>query len=151
MIAPPLSVEEVQKTSRGGFIAPMVGEVQDQLALWWKGAGLTWVDEAGDWQRLDLPAHLNITHAQPTPSGDWLLVVSEERTEDGSTVTYDSLVELDPSTGAFFTPTDPCPPALPGGHSGRDRLIAGDGWAVLVWGGYLYDPETRLYPVTVHR
>ncbi len=147
--APSLSVDGYHYASRGGFTVPQLGEVLGRLAMWWQGAGLTWVDEAGDWQRLELPAHLKIEMAQPTPSGDWLLVVSDERIEGESTVTYSSLVELDPGTGAFFTPTDPCPLTLPEGLTSVDQLLAGDGWAVLVKGVRLYDPEPRLYPVAL--
>lgn len=147
--APLLALEGLGTGSGGVPTHPQVREVGGRLALWWTGAGLTWLDDDGVWQRHLFPQPLGVALAEPGPSGEWLLALTEvHKTEDGYAF-YSVLVGLDPLTGAYFTPTDPCPLDLDPGMFASDRMVVGDGWAALVRGANLYDDSTRIYPVTL--
>lgn len=51
---------------------------------------------------------------------------------------------LDPATGTFTAPDDPCPTLADLAYN--HRLIAGDGWALLWQGWDLYGPESTFQP-----
>lgn len=93
-------------------VYPSLTSVHGRPALWWEGAGLTWLDPDGStWHPVPLPWHLGLTDVLPARDGSgdaWLSLFTVYEGEAGEWLPARFVARYDAATQALEAPEDAC-------------------------------------------